>query len=187
MSVHLLNRRRLLIGGAGLTAGAAVLGGADVASATGGTRLSADDLRAIHNLKAGYAYGSDALAAGQLDEGLARYTSVFTSRAHVTSPPIDAIGPDDAAEQVLGVLRGADAVMSQHLLGTIEITTPDGREWRDKAAVRAYVQATVVTGAGGLIRVLATYEDVAVLTRRGWRLESSAATTLHAETVPPPA
>ena len=145
-------------------------------------------MRAIHNLKAGYAYGSDALAAGELDEGRARYRSVFTDNAHVTSPPIDARGPDDAADQVLGVLQSANAVMSQHLLGTIEITTPDGRDWRNKAAVRAYVQATVILADNaGLVRVLATYDDVAVLTRRGWRLESSAATTLHAETVLTPA
>jgi hypothetical protein len=171
-----------------LTAGAAVLGGADVASANGVTRLAADDLRAIHNLKAGYAYGSDALAAGQVEEGRARYKSVFTDTAHVTSlPDIDAIGPDEAVADVLAVLKSAQAVMSQHLLGTIEITTPDGREWRNKAAVRAYVQATVVTAGGALIRVLATYDDVAVQTRRGWRLESSAATTLHTEVVPPPA
>ena len=185
MSVNLLNRRRLLIGGAGLTAGAAVLGGVDVASATGGTRLSADDVRAIQNLKARYAYGSDALAAGDVDEGRARYRSVFTRRAHITSPPIDATGPDQAVEQVLGVLQDAQAAMSQHLLGTIEITTPHGRQWRDRAAVRAYVQATVIQTTGGLIRVLATYDDVAVRTDDGWRLESSAATTLHAETVPP--
>ena len=55
-----------------------------------------------------------------------------------------------------------------------------------KAAIRAYVQATVILTTGGLVRVLAWYDDVAVRTRDGWRLSSSAATTLHAEVVPPP-
>jgi hypothetical protein len=182
MSLTLLNRRRLLAGGAGLTAGVAVLGGADVAA--GGLHLSADDLVAIHNLKAGYAYGSDALARGDEAEGRARYASVFTADAHVTSPPIDAIGPDDAADQVLALLTQTGAAKSQHLLGTIEIT--DGGRGRNQVAVRAYVQATVILTTGGLIRVLATYDDIAVRTRAGWRLSSSAATTLNAEVVPPP-
>ena len=134
----------------------------------------------------GLAYGSDALARGDVDEGLARYQSVFTDDALVTSPPIDATGPDDAAKQVSALLTKTGAVMSQHLLGTIEITTPDGRRWRNETAVRAYVQATVILNTGGLLRVLATYDDVAVRTRDGWRLSSSAATTLHAESVPPP-
>jgi hypothetical protein len=186
MPATMLNRRRLIAGGAGLTASAAVLGGADVASATGSSHLSAEDVLAINNLKAGYAYGSDALAAGRVDEGRDRYRSVFTDKAHVTSPPIDAYGPDDAADQVLALLAQTGAAASQHLLGRIEITTPDGWRWRNQAAIRAYVQATVILTTGGLVRVLAWYDDVAVRTREGWRLSSSAATTLHAEAVPPP-
>jgi hypothetical protein len=186
MPATLFNRRRLLAGGAGLTAGAAVLGGPDVASA-GGLHLSADDVVAIHNLKAGYAYGSDALARGDEVEGRARYHAVFTDDAHITSlPDIDVIGPDRAADRVLEVLAGAGATKSQHLLGTIELTMPDGGRGRNQVAVRAYVQATVILGPDGLLRVLATYDDVAVRTRAGWRLSSSAATTLNAEVVPPP-
>ena len=46
------------------------------------------------------------------------------------------------------------------------------------------MQATVIAGDGGLTRVLATYEDLAVETRDGWRLAESHATTLHVEIVP---
>jgi hypothetical protein len=162
-----------------------MLGGGLPASASGGGELSGEDALAIYNLKAGYAYGSDALAAGRVDEGRDRYRSVFTSDAHVTSPPIDAHGPDDAADQVLAVLAGAGAAASQHLVGTIEIQpmAADRRGRHQQAAIRAYAQATVILQAGGLLRVLATYDDVAVRTRNGWRLSSSAATTLNAETV----
>jgi hypothetical protein len=187
MPASTLDRRRLLVGGAGLTAGAVVLAGADTASASGGSHLSADDVLAINNLKANYAYGSDALARGDEDEGRARYQAVFTERAHITSDDaIDAHGPEEALAAVVGLLTSIGAVKSQHLLGSIEITTPDVRRGPNQAAIRAYVQATVILATGGLVRVLATYDDVAVRTRAGWRLASSAATTLNAESVPPP-
>jgi hypothetical protein len=191
MPTTVLTRRRLLSGGVGLTTGSAVvltggvLAGGGLASAHGTTRLSADDVLAINNLKAGYAYGSDALAAWDVEEGRARCHAVFTDDAHVTSPPIiDATGPDELVTQVLAAVGGAR--LTQHLLGTIEIVPLDRDDrYRDRAAVSAYVQATVVPDAGGVQRVLASYADVAVRTRRGWRLASSAATTIHFESVPP--
>ncbi len=184
-----LTRRRLIAGGTGLTAGsiAALTTGA-TAAAGGGSHLSAEDILAINNLKANYAYGSDALAAGNEDEGRARYRAVFTSNAHVTSlPAIDAYGPEDLADQVLAIVGGAAA--TQHLLGTIEIVPLEPERGRGgsraQAAITAYAQATIIATDGGLTRVLATYHDVAVQTRAGWRLSSSAATTLNVESVTP--
>ena len=64
MSDTALSRRCLIAGGAGLTAGSAiVLAIPATAAAAPVSRLDADDLREILNLKANYAYGSDALAA----------------------------------------------------------------------------------------------------------------------------
>ena len=186
MSDTALTRRRLIAGGAGLTAGSAiVLAGPATTAAAPVSRLDADDLREILNLKANYAYGSDALAADDEAMGRALYQAVFTEDAHVTSDDaIDEIGPDALADRVLELVGGAAA--TQHLLGTIRVEPleREGRPSHRQAAIRAYVQATVIAGDGGLTRVLATYEDRAVETRDGWRLAESHATTLNVEVVP---
>ena len=97
---------------------------------------------------------------------------------------INVMGPVALADRVLELVGGAAA--TQHLLGTIRVEPleREGRPSRRRAAIRAYVQATVIAGDGGLTRVLATYEDTAVETRDGWRLAESHATTLHVESVP---
>lgn len=187
MSDTALTRRRLIAGGTGLAAGSAVvLAVPATAGAAPVSRLSADDLREILNLKANYAYGSDALAADDETMGRALYEAVFTEDAHVTSDEtvINVRGPVALADRVLELVGGALA--TQHLLGTIRVEPleRDGRPSQQRAAIRAYVQATVIAEDGGLTRVLATYEDLAVETRDGWRLAESHATTLNVEVVP---
>ena len=82
MSDTALTRRRLIAGGAGLTAGSAVvLAVPATAAAAPVSRLDADDLREILNLKANYAYGSDALAADDEATGRALYEATFTEDA----------------------------------------------------------------------------------------------------------
>jgi len=64
-----------------------MLAGGGRASAHGTVRLSADDVLAINNLKAGCAYGSDALAGGRTRQGWRLSSSAATTLNVETVPP----------------------------------------------------------------------------------------------------
>ena len=188
-----VTRRRLIAGSAGLAVtSVALAAGAPAAGADYGRRrgsLSVDDLAEVYRLKVQYAFGSDAIGAGDVERGLDLYRATFTDDAVVTAgfagapPSLEAFGPDDLAEKLAAALAAAGAIGSQHLLGTIEIVEgPEGSHRRKTAAITAYVQATVLLEADrGLLRFLATYHDTAERRRREWRLTGSSAEYLSVE------
>jgi len=178
-----LDRRSALGLGLGATGLALTAGGPEAVAASTRGLTNADSL-ALYRLKADYAFGTDAIGAGDFDRGLALYREVFAPDAQIAagfdeaSPLLEAVGPDAYAELVRSGFAGV--LGSQHFLGTF------GAEGgpRRTARITTYFQATVLTAADQTITTyLGAYHDEARRVRRSrWLITKSFAKYLSIET-----
>ena len=177
-----LDRRSVLGLGLGATGLALTAGGPEaIAASTRG--LSNGDVLALYRLKANYAFGTDAIGAGDFDRGLALYRQVFAPNAQIAAgfdeatPALEAVGPDAYAELVRGAVVGT--LGSQHFLGTFGVEAGPGRRG---ASITAYFQATVLAAADKTITTyLGAYHDEARRRGRRWLITKSFAKYLSIE------
>lgn len=118
------------------------------------------DERAVINLAARYCWALDT-------HDFAELRKVFTPDAFAFLGGTECDGIDAIIERVSSALTRLDA--SQHLVGS-HVVTLDG----DKATHKCYLQAQHVlhgTEGGDLWMVAGMYDDRAVRTEEGWRIE----------------
>jgi hypothetical protein len=196
VSTHVLGRRALIAGGAGLIVGATSLAGnASAAEAHGDTSegqpVPADVYAAICQLKANYVTATDSLPfPGSADRALALYRATYSGDAAVSAgydaanPDFLVHGPDELFETLRALLAAFRS--SQHNTGVIHVSLsrPPGTK-KQLATITAHVLVTLVPLTDpGLVRLVATYHDEAE--RRGggrWQVTKSFAQYLATETV----
>jgi hypothetical protein len=197
ISTHVLGRRALIAGGAGLIVGATALAGnASAAEAHGDTSegrpVPADVYAAICQLKANYVTATDSLPfPGTGDRALELYRATYAEDAASSAgydpakPDFLVYGPDKLFETLQAGLK--PYLSSQHNVGVIHVSLSDSPKpgWQ-LATITAHVLVTLVPKAGGLVRLVATYHDEAQRPGRGrgrWQVTKSFAQYLATETV----
>jgi hypothetical protein len=195
MSTHLVGRRALIAGGAGLLAGAtALVANPAIASAHDDTSslgpVSADIYTAICQLKANYVTATDSLPfPGSEDRALELYRATYTDDAESSAgydpahPDFLVHGPDELFETLRAGLAAYHS--SQHNVGVIHVSLSDAPKSRwQLATITAHVLVTLVPKDSlGLVRLVATYHDEAMRRGRGrWMVTKSFAQYLATET-----
>ena len=172
-----MGRRKLIVGATAVAAGgAALLAGAQSAAAdspSDDVRL-ADESR-IRRLVVTYALGTDAIGRNDKATGLAYYNETFTSNAQIMvdgAPSTLRVGPSAWADFVDGVFRSSGYDRTQHLMGTVDVTFPNGPHHDDEAHVSSYLHATHHKQDGSaVVIVLGTYIDHVVGNHGSWRID----------------
>ncbi|HWM22069.1 MAG TPA: nuclear transport factor 2 family protein [Ilumatobacteraceae bacterium] len=195
LSTHVVGRRGLIAGGAGLFVGAtALVASSDAAAAevetSPGRPVPADVYADICQLKANYVTATDSLPFPDSgDRALALYRATYAEDAQVSAgydpaaPDFLVHGPDELFQVLQAGLAPFRA--SQHNVGVIHVSLSDLSKPRGQLAIiTAHVLVTLVSIEGlGLTRIVATYHDEAQRRGRGrWQVTKSFAQYLATET-----
>ncbi len=127
------------------------------------------DIRKLTNC---YALGTDALGAGNLQQGKELYQNCFTPDAPIAAFFPDGQGnerkgPDAWADFVYGLFQDNKYTATQHLIGTITINVNGGT-----ATMSSYLHATHLRPNGSIDVANGTYEDEVIKTEQGWRIRT---------------
>ena len=128
----------------------------------------------IRQLTICYALGTDAIGAGDVDKGKALYRDCFTEDAPIAAffpdgQGADRTGPDAWADFVHATFRQNQYTATQHLIGTITISIDPTT--RTTASMTSYLHATHLLPNGTINVANGSYEDEAVKTAAGWRIQ----------------
>ena len=194
-SEHVVGRRALIAGGAGLFVSAtALVANAGLASAqvdtSTGRPVPADIYAEICQLKANYVTATDSLPfPNSGDRALKLYRATYADDAESSAgydpakPDFLVHGPDELFQTLQAGL--APYLSSQHNVGVIHVSLSDSPKPRwQLATITAHVLVTLVPRDGkGLVRLVATYHDEAQRRSRGrWQVTKSFAQYLATET-----